>query len=411
MKTEHYDVIVIGAGVIGLTVARELALRNAGRILVLEKERQLGAHASGRNTGVLHAGIYYTTDSLKGRMCSAGARLWRQYATQHDIPCSQTGKVIVAQDKEAIPRLEVLATRARANGVCSRIITARELSRIEPEARTTEIALHSPETAVIDTHMALAALRGEIVILGVDVQLGTAVRSIDCGDQSLTTNHGHLTYDYLFNCAGLHADQFAHMCGVGQQYRIIHFRGSYKELSPELAHHIRGSIYPTPDPRLPFLGVHVTRTIDGSVSIGPTAFPAFGREHYHGLSGIRLGDALSMGARLSRMFIHNTDGVRTLMEDGLRKRLPGAFTKEVQTILPFVSNHDIHRSSKRGLRAQLVNVATNQFVMDFVVERGPSSTHVLNAVSPGFTCAFPFATHVVNYALGVIDPVLPHPTR
>ncbi len=395
---EEFEVVVVGAGVLGLTIARAFTRFGIRSVLVLEKERELGVHSSGRSSGVMHAGLYYATDSLKADFCARGAWAWRVYAHERSISWRSTGKVVVAQDAASVPRLAKLEERARANGVRIERLTLDQLRRVEPYAKSHEFALHSPHTAVIDTTKALEALRAELEEAGVVIRLSSEVIDVDDAAQIVRVGDQEIGYGHLVNAAGLHADRIAHACGVGLEYLFMPFRGSYQRLTLGAARQIRGSIYPTPDPALPFLGIHLTRGVDGGVTIGPNAFPAFGREHYHGREGIDYAEAREILWRLTKMLLFNTSGVRSLAIAELRHRYRPAFVRSVQALAPSVQSREIVAHSKVGIRAQLVRRDTSEFVMDFVVERGPHSTHVLNAVSPGFTCAFPFAEHVVGVA-------------
>jgi L-2-hydroxyglutarate oxidase LhgO len=395
--TKHYDIAIVGGGIIGLTVAREIRRRKpSARIAVLEKEPEPGRHASGRNSGVLHSGIYYGSDTFKAKVCSSGSKAMQEYAAEHGIAMAKTGKVIVATRPETASQIDVLQRRAEANGIRVRRLDASALKEIEPHARTFGNALHSPDTAVIDVKAVMETLRGDLLSSGIDLIVNAQVTDVDPKAKSLSTNNATYEYGHLINCAGAHADRIAHLFGVGRQYAIVPFRGSYYRLSDEKNGWVRGSIYPVPDLRYPFLGVHLTRGISGAVYLGPTATPALGRENYHGLEGIDIRESPVILGRLVRMYYHNEDNFRALFHSEFAKYRKERFLHELQAMVPGLEERDLVACDKVGIRPQLVNTASWKLEMDFVIESGPDSTHVLNAISPAFTGAFEFAKVVAE---------------
>ena len=390
------DFLVVGGGIVGLTIAREIALRRLGRVTVLEKEGGVGHHSSGRNSGVLHAGIYYGSDTLKARVCSQGSRMMQAYAEERKIPVRKSGKVIVATSSATVPQIDALLQRARASGIRAERISPEELARIEPCAATRSYALHSPDTAVIDSRPVLRELEEELKRLGVTVRLDSQVVGVAVNRQVVSTKHEKFSYGFLINAAGLHADRIAHQMGSGQRYDILPFKGLYRTLRGPTSQRFLGSIYPAPDPRLPFLGVHITTGVYGEVLVGPTAIPAFGRENYAWLEGMRATEAIRMLGTLSVMLGHNRQGLRRLVLEEARRYRKGAFLRAVRKLAPSVSANDIGPITKVGLRAQLVDRHSMSLVMDFVLEQGPASLHVLNAISPAFTSSFALAQMIVD---------------
>lgn len=389
---KNYDIVVIGAGIVGLTLARELALRKAGRILVLEKENSIGRHASGRNSGVVHAGIYYASDSLKAKLCVEGARRLLAYVDENGLPVLKCGKVIVATRAETVSTLEALLARAKANQVPIRKISLEELAEIEPEARSHAWALFSPTTAVIDSKAVLARLQEELTALGVEILFARKALKIDPAPPEVLTEQGdRFGYGFLYNAAGVHADRIAHLCGVGRKYRILPFKGLYWQSSPDFAGKVRGLIYPAPDVGMPFLGVHITKTVDGKVLFGPTAIPAFGRENYSLLGGLNLVESPQIAWHLLGMLVRNPGRFRTYVREELGRYAPKSFFEEAKTLVRTLERTDMGAFYKVGIRAQLMDLEKKQLEMDFVLEPGPRSLHVLNAVSPAFTSAFAIA--------------------
>ena len=397
---KNYDFVIVGAGIIGLTIARELAKRGHRSVAVLEKESEVGLHSSGRNSGVLHAGIYYGSDTLKAQVCAAGSRLMQQYAKEYGIPLERNGKVIVATSVESIPQIDVLLERGTKNGIRVEKIT-EELTEIEPEAQTKEFALLSPDTAVVDSGGILSALVSELNDLGVKLLKNSEVIAVKERTRTLQLSHGSLGYGYLVNAAGLHADRLAHRMGVGEHYQILPFKGIYKKLRPEKAKQFRGSIYPAPDLRVPFLGVHITPGIHGQTLVGPTAIPAFGRENYGWINGIRIGEGIHMLGILTNMVALNKNGFRRMVREELGRYSNSGFLAATRSLSKSISKNDILPSKKIGLRAQLVRTDTLELVMDFVLETGDYSLHVLNAISPAFTSSFKLAQLIVDKAESV----------
>lgn len=381
--------MIVGAGIVGLSIARELKKRHPGsRVVILEKEPALGLHASGRNSGVLHSGIYYPAGSLKARFCATGAREMAELCEEHALPMERIGKVVLPLRPDDDPQLDVLLDRARSNGARASIIDADELRRLEPAARTVSgRALHSPDTAVVDPLRIVKFLAEAL-----DVRTGHRVLDI-AGDEAIT-DRGRFSFGLLVNAAGLFADVVAKKCGVGSSYVMLPFKGTYYRVAERIR--VQRLIYPVPDLRVPFLGVHFTKTVDGEVLLGPTAFPALGRENYRRLRGVRGGDLLQIVLRLGRQYLSNAQGFRALVHRELGRMTKHAFASEARALVPDLRDDDLSHSDHVGIRAQLVDTRKNELVMDFLIERGEHSIHVLNAVSPGFTTAFPFARYLVD---------------
>lgn len=395
----NYDFVIVGGGIVGLTVAREIAQRGKYSVAILEKEAQLGLHSSGRNSGVLHAGFYYSSESLKAKLCAKGSRLLFDFAQERGIAVKKTGKVVVATTPESIPQMQVLLDRAAANGIVLEKISLQRLRELEPEAFSLEAALYSPNTAVIDSKGVLNALASDLAKQNVTLLKGSEVLRVDVRGKRLLTRSETIGYGHLVNASGLHADRIAHQMGVGENYCILPFKGVYRKLTPEAAARFKGSIYPVPDLRVPFLGVHVTRNIFDDVYLGPTAIPAFGRENYGVFSGMSPWEAPLIAARLARMVAVNTQGMRNSIIDEMLRYTHSGFLKAAQAVAPGLRSSDLLPTGKVGLRAQLFDKRTAKLEMDFVVEEGPASTHVLNAISPAFSASFAFSGLIADTVL------------
>ncbi len=391
---QSYEHLIIGAGITGLTIARELLKRGEKNICIIDKENSLGVHTSGKNSGVLHSGIYYDPDSLKAKFCAEGNHLLSGYCDENGLSIKKCGKVIVASDQERLSGLFNLQKRAEKNGVVCRVIGADELRDIEPYAYTFKNAIFSPTTSVFDPKEVLDCIYKEILDSGyVKVFLGTKFLNL-YDESAINTNRGVIRFTRLINCSGAFSDKIAHSFGIAKEYKILPFIGTYCRLAGECSRYVRGNIYPVPDPRAPFLGVHFSRSTDGSVYLGPTAIPAIGRESYHPASGLSF-ESLSIIYRDIVMFVKNS-AFRDNAVSEVKKIISSYVFEEARKMLPSLAKKDILKSSKAGIRAQVVNWDKKEMVMDFLVLKKENTVHILNAVSPAFTSSMSFARYVVS---------------
>lgn len=390
------DYLIIGAGIIGLALARELCSRYPhSEIVVIEKEADVAFHGSGRNSGVLHAGFYYTADSLKARFTRDGNRLMKEYVKGRGLAINECHKVVVASDESEIEGVRELQRRGERNGVEVRIIDEQELAEIDPNARTTQIALYSPSTATVDPAQVCRALKDDLEQAGVRFLFGQGYLRRQNATSIVTTGGVVIEAGLTINAAGLYADRIARDYGFSKNYTIIPFKGIYlKYTGPDKP--VRTNIYPVPNLKNPFLGVHYTVTVDGTVKIGPTAIPAFWRQNYAGLENFSAAELLEIIGWESRLFLSDSFGFRSLAIGELKKYDRAYFTGLATKMVKQIDTDGFNQWSKPGIRAQLLNTETKELVMDFVVEGDGRSVHVLNAVSPAFTCSFPFAAWVVE---------------
>ncbi|WP_329788306.1 L-2-hydroxyglutarate oxidase [Lentzea sp. DG1S-22] len=381
-------VVVIGGGIVGLAVADELASRGS-RVTVLEKERVWGAHQTGHNSNVVHAGLYYKPGSLKARMSVAGNASMVAFAREHGVPVDVCGKLVVATSESELPRLHDLAARAEANGVPAKLISAAEAREHEPEVSCVA-ALRVESTAIIDFPAVCTALAGRLS--SHDLRLRSpalAIRSVP-GGVEVATPQGVVRADALVNCAGLHSDRVARLAGLTPSARIVPFRGEYFELRRTGL--VRGLIYPVPDPTLPFLGVHLTRMLDGSVHCGPNAVLALRREGYR-WRDFSLADVADVARfpgtwRLARRY------ARTGAEEVLRSLSRKRFAASLARLVPAVREDDLVRA-EAGVRAQAM-LPDGSLVDDFRIETAERQVHVLNAPSPAATGSLEIAKHVAD---------------
>ncbi len=392
------DIAVVGAGLVGLATAMALLNERPGlRLAVLEKELSIASHQSGHNSGVIHAGLYYKPGSLKARFCREGRQALMNFAAEHGIPYRLSGKLVVASDEAELGRFRDLAERGRANGLAIRELTRDEFADFEPNIRGVR-AMHVPESGVIDYRRVAAAYAEVIAGHGAAVLCGRGVQKIIArgGRSILTTDSGPVTARAVITCAGLQSDRVAAMTGHATgEYRIVPFRGDYYTFRPHASDLVRGLVYPVPDPGFPFLGVHFTRGIDGSLHAGPNAVPAFAREGYGRLSFNRrdLLDVLRFPGfrRLARCYA--ITGSREIWRDLVKP----AFLAEMRRYLPMIGPRDI-TFGPSGVRAQCLS-RSGGLVDDFLIEESASAVHVLNAPSPAATASIVIGRHCAARAI------------
>ncbi|MFE6624964.1 L-2-hydroxyglutarate oxidase [Streptomyces sp. NPDC057740] len=402
MRTLAYDcdVLVIGGGIVGLSTAYAITRAAPGtRVTVLEKEPGPARHQTGRNSGVIHSGIYYRPGSLKARYAVRGAAEMVKFCAEYGIAHAVTGKLIVATERAELPRLHALVQRGRENGIPVRELGAAQIAEYEPEVRGLA-AIHVGTTGVCDF---VGVARQLAEASGAEIRYGARVERVDrraeLGVAVRTTRGDVVRGRVLVNCAGLYCDEVARLTGDEPEVRIVPFRGEYYSLArPEL---VRGLVYPVPDPAFPFLGVHLTRGIDGGVHIGPNAVPALAREGY-GWGVVRpreIGGTVAWPGvwRMARR--HWRYGAGELRRSVSR----GAFTEAVRRLLPAVTSDDLVPAAA-GVRAQAV-LRDGGLVDDFLIREGVRAVHVLNAPSPAATAALPIGREVGRRVLGVLGAV------
>lgn len=384
------NVVVIGGGIVGMATASHLV--NLGhKVVVLEKESEWAAHQTGHNSGVIHAGPYYKPGSFKAQLCTAGNASMLAFAEKYSIPHKVTGKLIVAVNDEEIPRLAVLHQRALANNVPVELIGPEHAQEIEPHVRPKQ-ALHVKSTGIIDYVAVTKQLASLAELGGAELILGAEVVSIQTSNNKVTIEHtrGTVHADFLINCAGLYSDRIARLAGLSPAARIIPFRGEYFELIESRRNLVEGLIYPVPDPDLPFLGVHFTKMIDGSIHAGPNAVTALAREGYRWRDiNIRESAIDLTYAGFLRLASKNMSVGASEVMRSMSKKL---FAKSLSKIIPEVTSADLKRAGS-GVRAQAIT-RDGSLVDDFFFQSGPRQIHVLNAPSPAATSALEIARYI-----------------
>jgi L-2-hydroxyglutarate oxidase len=384
--------VIIGGGIVGLATAHRLALDHPdASVTVIEKESRWGAHQTGHNSGVIHAGVYYKPGSLKATLCKAGSASMVRFCEEHDIPFEVCGKLIVATDASELPRLHALFERASANGLPVRMVGPDEARSYEPEVACVE-GIHVASTGIVDFGLVCAKLAELLEKTGARLLTGAKVTGIAQRPAEIVieSTAGDVAADVLINCAGLHADRVARMAGIRPPARIIPFRGEYYELRPDRCDLVRGLIYPVPDPQFPFLGVHLTKMIDGSVHAGPNAVLALAREGYT-WGRIRPRDVYDTVTypglwRLARK--HFAYGMTEVRRSLSKKR----FAQSLARLVPAVGADDLVRAGA-GVRAQAIG-RDGALVDDFLIVSQDRQVHVLNAPSPAATSSLEIAKHI-----------------
>jgi L-2-hydroxyglutarate oxidase LhgO len=386
---------IVGGGIVGLAVGRELSQRRPGvRVVVLEREDRLAAHQTGHNSGVVHAGLYYKPGSLKAELCTRGRKLIQDYCAEHELPYDECGKLVVAIDRDEMGRFAKLEQTARENDVPGlRRVDGSEITEIEPRAAGLA-ALHSPHTAITD-YVAIAERMGaEIEDAGGRIRLSTTVTGIErrAGRIDVVCGPERHTVDRLVVCGGLESDRLGELVGGSASPRIVPFRGEYMSVVAAKQEFVRGMIYPVPDPRYPFLGVHFTRRVTGGLEVGPNAFLALSRQAYGraSFSARDLGNTLAWPGFWRFAAEHWRTGLTEL--GGVLST--SAYMRTAQRYVPEIGASDVTRSGL-GIRAQAVE-RDGSLVDDFVIEHEDGITSVRNAPSPAATSSLAIAAYVVD---------------
>lgn len=390
---------IVGAGIVGLAAGREIALRRPGtRIVVLEKEREVAVHQTGHNSGVVHAGIYYKPGSLKSRLCTRGMGMIREYCRERGLPYEECGKLVVAVTHDEVPRMEALYAKALENQVPGvRRVGAGEIVEIEPHA-VGKAAIHSPRTAITDFTTIAKSFAKDIEEAGGEVRTLSPVTRVTRrmgGGAEVVAGGERLDVDRLILCAGLQSDQVAQLADDGDEPRIVPFRGEYMVVGQEKTHMVRGLVYPVPDPRYPFLGVHFTRRVSGEVEIGPNAVLALAREGYRrsDIDVRELGRIAAFPGIWHLARAHWRTGIKE-MRGSLSVR---AYMRAAQAYVPGIHASDVVRGGA-GVRAQAMG-RDGSLVDDFAIHRLGDITIVRNAPSPAATSSMAIAEHITDTVL------------
>jgi len=397
-----YDYVIIGGGIVGLSTAFALIQKNPGTsIMVVEKEQELSAHQTGRNSGVIHSGVYYKPGSLKARMAMQGRNSMVEFCQTHDVPHEVCGKVLVATEQEEVPRLEALYDRVQENGLNVTRVGREELQEIEPYANGIE-GLRVPSTGIVNYKKVSVKIAELLRQAGVEFSFGSAVEAIDegAGEVTIETRERTLKSRFLINCAGLHSDRLVRMAGIHTDLQIVPFRGEYFKLTEEKNHLVKGLIYPIPNPAFPFLGVHLTKMMDGGIHAGPNAVLSFKREGYRktDFNWKDAFDVLSFPGFWKMARVNMKEGVKEMVRSFHKE----SFVKSLQRLVPEIQEEDVIPTDA-GVRAQAM-LKDGRLVDDFHIITGKRSVHVCNAPSPAATASFEIGREIAE-RIPEVEPV------
>jgi L-2-hydroxyglutarate oxidase len=390
------DVLIIGSGVVGLSTGIALLeSRPSLKVIIADKEKDLGLHASGRNSGVLHAGFYYSPDSLKAKFCRDGNFELRKLAKKYGVPIKDVGKVVVARNEDEDSRLSKLFERGIANGVELEIHPEEKLKDFEPLAITHNRFMWSPNTGISDSIAIVRAMCDKFLSLGGEIQFDAKVNLLENNGEIIDSSN-LFGFKHVVNAAGAQADRISRSVGVGSEYAMLPFMGVYRATSDKNLP-LKRLVYPVPHPINPFLGVHFTLTIDGKVKIGPTAIPITGREQYSFTEGWSGSDFVQAFKGMKSLVTGDSHDFGAILKSEWPKVIQRMLVKESTNLVPSALGVRNWHRKPPGIRAQLVHLPTGKLEQDFIVTSESNATHVLNAVSPGWTSSIPFGRHVTDY--------------
>ena len=396
-ELENYDYVIIGAGIIGISLGIELLTQKpTKKILIIDKETGPGVHASGRNSGVLHAGFYYSPDSLKAKFCKQGNLELKKFCNTNNLEVKETGKVVVCQDKNDVTRLMNLFERGIANGVEIELLESKELSRIEPAAQTVDKFIWSPTTAVGNPKEIIKKLAEKFTDMGGLFRFNSRVKLINKNNEVLIEGDGYiLSATSIINSAGAYASELAKQVGVGHEYVCLPFLGAYRK-SEFVAGNPKRLVYPVPNPINPFLGVHTTNTLSDEIKIGPTAFPVIGREQYKFLDGFNAKELRDFYLATKTLLKSDSVNILGLAKSEGIKLFKRPLIKKAKRLTNALDLNQKWKNYPAGIRAQIVNLDTKVIEMDYIVRSDKNVVHILNAVSPGWTSSIPFSRWIVE---------------
>ena len=403
-KCNSYDYVIAGAGSTGLFLARSLKeIDNTSKILIIEKDIASGLHTSGRNSGVLHAGVYYKKNSLKANICVKGAKRLKSWVKSKNLSINECGKIIVVQDEKLDSQLDILYQRGLANGARPELIDSGQLKKLFPDAQTASgRALWSPLTSVVNPKEVMEELTKELQTLGVQFLFNARVNSIDHNSGVLKiTGNKNISFGHFFNCTGIYAIQVANICGLKHPYQAIPFKGIYFELKSDSGIQVPTNLYPVPDLDNPFLGVHFTPSaqLDSRVYVGPTATLALGRENYKNLNGLEPINFFKNLTTISNQYLTNNKKIRGYVNDQSLLHIKYYFIREAKRLIPTISSYNLKHCSKVGIRPQLFNNNSQNLEDDLICTKHFNTTHVLNAISPAFTASFELSDIIIERSM------------
>ena len=406
MESLKVNFLIIGGGMVGLSIANQLEKKYPNKnICVVDKESELGKHSSGRNSGVLHSGIYYPPNTLKAKLCVEGAKRLKEWVIKENLPILKCGKVVSPQDNVLDSQLDILLKRGVENGADVKMIDKKEFLKLVPNGRTASgRAIWSPNTNVVDPKAIIERLFSKLKENGISFIFNSKIFNVNIDKRIITFSKNSLSksnlinikYDFLFNTAGLQSDKVGRFFNVGREFFLLPFKGIYWKLNPASGLKFNCNLYPVPDLNMPFLGVHVTPSTDGYIYLGPSAIPAFGSENYKGLKGVEILNSINYFSTIFKQFLDNNDGFRKYAKEQSILAFKYFFFKSAKLLIPKLEISDLIKSQKVGIRPQLYSKKNKKLVKDFHIEFSEDHLHVLNAISPAFTAGFAFADFLLD---------------
>ena len=392
---ETYDVAIIGGGINGIATGIVLLESKVkAKVIILEKEPQVGLHASGRNSGVLHSGFYYSPKSLRATFCKQGNAELTRFCKDNEITLLNTGKAVVTSNENELSELTTLAQRGQENDIDIELLPETELKRIEPLARTVQSFIYSPTTSVSDPKLVIDKLLDKYLQLGGKIKFSQTIKLRFSNGETILDPETKIEAKFIVNVAGVHSQKISQQIGIGHEYGFIPFLGKYLVAPNKLG--LKSLVYPVPNPERPFLGVHLTKTVRNKIKIGPTAIPVLGKEQYTLSSTLGSAEIWETLKSMWYFIRKNPQEVSKFLVHEWSTLNSKKLVNEASYLVPEVSTINKWEKGNAGIRAQLVDLKTGALVDDFVTKEFQNSLHLLNGISPGWTCALPFGRYLAE---------------
>ncbi len=397
MSSVEKDFIIIGGGIVGLVLAYKMKIKFPQKtVLVIEKENNSVSHGTGRNSGVIHSGIYYPPETLKAKYCVSGSKQLKEYVQARNLWIDQCGKILLPTSKRSLESLPLLIERAKSNGVEAHVLSGNQLRAMEPNCNPIfDIGIHVPFTSVVDPKEVANSILEDLIKLGGEVLYNNEVTEVDSLNGHVQTPFMRYRGGIIINAAGLHADKIAGLSGISTHYSFLPFKGKYWRF--DSTYKMQKLVYPIPNLDLPFLGVHTVHNRKGDVYVGPSSTPVFGRENYSGVAGLEIKEFISLAFSFFKKMLFNVNGLRDLAFRELGLILPGGIHRESSSLIKKIDGVKLSIAPEKvGIRSQIFDDQNNYLVSDFVIKRQGRVVHILNAISPAFTASFGLADLILD---------------
>lgn len=398
MLNQSYNLVVIGAGIIGLVSALKIKQKFPDyKILILDKEKNSVSHGTGRNSGVIHSGIYYPPETLRAKYCVSGSKQMKEYVKEKNLWIDECGKILLPTSKESLKTIDILMERSIKNGVEANLLSAKQINELEPNANPVyDIGIHIPFTSIVDPKEVALSIKHDLEKLGVEILYSSAVSEIDSESGLVKFNNNEITSNLIINSAGLQSDTIAKKANYKTDYSFSPFKGKYWYVS-DAGFKMTRLLYPIPNLDLPFLGIHTVHNKKGKVYIGPSSTPVFGRENYSGLKGLKISEFIYLLFSFTKKILFNTNGLRTLAFREFSLILPNGVFNEAKNLVKGLNKSSFKLSNEKvGIRSQIFDKKERSLVSDFMVEKQHKVIHILNAISPAFTASFGLADYILE---------------